>query len=85
MEKTNDVELIEKLDRALHLLGILAVKGLPQTEQIAILSRLGFAPRDIAAVLGTTANTVRVSLVAIRKAGRIKRKRQTATEGGLNE
>jgi DNA-binding CsgD family transcriptional regulator len=48
---------------------------LSQTEQIASLSRIGFSPKDIADVLGTTANTVRVALVSIRKAGRVKRRR----------
>ena len=58
---------MEKLDRALQLLGIIAVKGLPQLQQIAVLSRIGFSPTDIAAVVGTTPNTVRVALVSIRK------------------
>jgi len=53
-----------------RLLGIIAVKGLPQTEQIAVLSRVGFTPKAIADVLGTSANTVRVTLVMIRKAER---------------
>lgn len=65
----NEERVIEKLDQALKLLGMMAVKGLSQTEQIATLSRIGLPPKDIADVLGTTANTVRVSLVSIRKAG----------------
>ena len=67
--------MIEKLDQMLKLLGMMAVKGLSQTEQIATLSRIGLSPKDIAAVLGTTGNTVRVSLVSIRKAGGHKKKR----------
>ncbi len=55
-------------EMAVRLLGIIAVKGLPQTQQIAILNRVGFAPKAIAEILGTTANTVRVALVGIRKA-----------------
>lgn len=51
-----------------RLLGIIAVRGLPQTQQIAILNRVGFTPKAIAEVLGTTANTVRVALVGIRRA-----------------
>ncbi len=61
----------EKLDRMLMLLGVLAVKGLTQTEQIAMLSRIGFTPKEIADVIGTTSNTVRVALVGIRKAGKL--------------
>jgi DNA-binding CsgD family transcriptional regulator len=51
-----------------RLLGIIAVRDLSQTQQIAILSRVGFSPKEIADVVGTTANTVRVALVSIRKA-----------------
>jgi DNA-binding CsgD family transcriptional regulator len=54
---------------------MIAVKGLSQTEQIATLSRSGFSPKEIAEVLGTTANTVRVALVGIRKTGRLKKRR----------
>jgi DNA-directed RNA polymerase specialized sigma24 family protein len=67
---------MERLDRtrfeeiAVRLLGVIAVKGLPQVQQIAVLSRVGFPPKWIAEVLGTTPNTVRVALVSIRKAGR---------------
>lgn len=66
----NEVEnsVSEKLDRILRLLGMIVVKGLTQTQQIATLNRAGFAPKEIAYVLGTTANTVRVALVGIRKA-----------------
>jgi len=53
---------------AVKLLGVIAVKGLMQVQQIAVLSRVGFTPKEIADVLGTTANTVRVALVSIRKA-----------------
>ena len=67
MEPEFEAKLEEKLDQALRLLGILAVKGLSQQEQIAILNRVGFSPKQIAEVVGTTANTVRVALVSIRK------------------
>jgi DNA-directed RNA polymerase specialized sigma24 family protein len=65
MEREREVNFNEMTVR---LLGMIAVKGLPQTQQIAILSRAGFSPKEIAEVLGTTANTVRVALVGIRKA-----------------
>ena len=71
----DDDRMIEKLDHMLKLLGMMAVKGISQTEQIATLSRIGLSPKDIADVLGTTANTVRVSLVSIRKTGGHKNKR----------
>lgn len=52
---------------SMRLLGVIAVKGLPQVQQIAVLSRVGLSPKVIAELLGTTANTVRVALVGIRK------------------
>lgn len=69
---TNEIDNLanEKLDRMLMLLGVLAVKGLTQTEQIAMLSRTGFTPKEIADVIGTTSNTVRVALVGIRRGGK---------------
>jgi DNA-binding CsgD family transcriptional regulator len=75
----NEIESLanEKLDRILMLLGVLAVKGLTQTEQIAMLSRTGFTPKEIADVIGTTSNTVRVALVGIRRAGKSGRGRNT--------
>jgi DNA-binding CsgD family transcriptional regulator len=78
----NEERVIEKLDQALKLLGMMAVKGLSQTEQIATLSRIGLSPKDIAEIVGTTANTVRVALVSIRKAeaGGHKKKRSTTNE-----
>lgn len=71
MEYDSNLELNKKLDRVLHLLAVVTVRDMPQTMQIATLSRAGFAPKEIANMLGTTANTVRVTLVSIRKtAGR---------------
>jgi hypothetical protein len=65
MEQQSKARLDEM---AVRLLGIIAVRGLPRNQQIAVLSRVGFAPREVAILLGTTANSVRVSLVSIRKA-----------------
>ena len=84
MEIEGAVELNRKLDRVLHLLAILAVRGLGQAEQIAALNRAGFAPKEIAGVVGTTSNTVRVTLVGIRRAealgGRRKKVKQSLRE-----
>jgi DNA-directed RNA polymerase specialized sigma24 family protein len=46
---------------------LFATRGLNQRESIGILDTLGFTPKEIAELLGTTSNTVRVTLVAIRK------------------
>jgi len=77
MAKNIEVEIIEKLNQALRLLAVIAAQGHSQTDQIAMLSRIGLAPKDIADALGTTANTVRVALVSIRRAGKQKKQRTT--------
>jgi DNA-directed RNA polymerase specialized sigma24 family protein len=82
MERQREVNLDEM---AVRLLGVIAVKGLPQTQQIAILSRVGFTPKEIADVLGTTANTVRVALVGIRKAEKQGKRTGLLREEGKDE
>lgn len=69
--------MLDKVDRILRILAILATKDMKQREQIAVLDKAGFQPKDIAALVGTTANTVRVALVALRrsKANRKSRRR----------
>jgi hypothetical protein len=48
--------------RLINLLALLLVQERKQPEQIALLGRAGFRPSEIAALLGTTANTVSVQL-----------------------
>ena len=61
---------LAKIDQILRILAVIATKGLKQREQIAVLSRAGLPPKDIADLIGTSSNTVRVELVGLRKAGR---------------
>ena len=59
-----------KLDailRVANLVGLVLIEGKKQTDQFALLSRAGFQPREIAELVGTTPNTVRVALSRIRK------------------
>jgi DNA-binding NarL/FixJ family response regulator len=85
MAFNSNSEVEKKLDRVLQLLAVVAVRDMPQTMQIATLNRAGFAPREIADVLGTTANTVRVALVGIRRTeargGRRRMKMKLGTGG----
>ena len=73
--ETNQL-LLDKADKILRVLAVLATKGMKQREQIALLNQAGLKPKDIADLLGTTSNTVRVELVALRKAKGGKRKVQ---------
>jgi DNA-directed RNA polymerase specialized sigma24 family protein len=62
----------ETLQKILRLLLVLATKDMKQRDQIALLDRASFKPKEIAGLLGTSSNTVRVELVALRKAGKRK-------------
>jgi DNA-directed RNA polymerase specialized sigma24 family protein len=76
MPQATEQLMLEKLDKILRILAVLATKGMKQREQIALLNRAGLQPKDIADLLGTSSNTVRVELVALRKAGTSKKKRK---------
>ena len=67
MAPSNDTLIAEKLDQILRVIAALATKDMKQREQIALLSRAGLQPKDIADLLGTSSNTVRVELVSLRK------------------
>ena len=60
-------QVIHRLDVLIKLVatGLLVEKK--QREQIKMLSNSGLAPKEIAELVGTTPNTVRVELTAIRK------------------
>jgi DNA-binding CsgD family transcriptional regulator len=73
MPQTIDELALAKLDQILRILAVIATKDLKQRDQIALLNRAGLAPKDIADLLGTSANTVRVELTAIRKLNGDKR------------
>ena len=66
-EEASYKELLEELKRISKILVLIAAEGKSQKEQIIILDRIGFAPKEIAELLGTTSNTVRVRLSEERK------------------
>lgn len=70
----------KRLELLTRLTAINLVKGMNQRDQIRILSIAGMGPTDIAALLGTTPNTVNVALSALRKKGRLKLKDDDAKE-----
>lgn len=67
MDSISNEEIVDKLDGILRILTVMAVKGLKQREQIALLDQAAFQPRDIANLLKTSGNTVRVELFKLRK------------------
>lgn len=70
MPLSTEEQILAQLDQVRRILAVIATKGVKQREQIAILDQAGLAPKEIADLLGTSPNTVRVELVALRKAGR---------------
>ena len=75
MAQPLEQQAVSKLDQILRVLVVLATRGLKQREQIALLDAARFSPKDIAELLGTSSNTVRVELVALRKTNRVRKAR----------
>jgi DNA-binding CsgD family transcriptional regulator len=69
-----DDEILGELGKVKRLLSVIATQGLSQRDRIATLDRVGFGPREIAELLGTTSNTVSVYLSGIRKENRSAKK-----------
>lgn len=62
-----NADLIDEIKKTNKLLVIMATKDLPQTDKIALLSRVGFGQKEIADLVGTTSNTVGVTLNKLKK------------------
>ena len=60
-------EISKKLDVISRLLALNLPKTINQNQKMKILSELGIQPKDIASIIGTTANTVRVALSKMKK------------------
>lgn len=72
---SNDLpEIIQRLDTLIKLVATSLLAEKSQREQIELLSKVGLAPKEIAELIGTTPNTVRVALTAIRKAKKKRKK-----------
>jgi len=68
LEQKQFEEIKEKIDLIIRLLALNLVKDAEtQKDKIIALRNLGFKPAEIAEILGTTANTVRVTLSKIRR------------------
>lgn len=64
----------DKLDTIMRLTAIALVHGKKQREQIKLLSLAGIGPKEIAGLLGTSPNTVNVTLSALRKDSKLNLK-----------
>jgi DNA-directed RNA polymerase specialized sigma24 family protein len=63
----NFVEMLSRLDQIFKLLAVAVTKDMKQRDRIALFDTVGLSPKQIAELLGTSSNTVRVELVGIRK------------------
>jgi DNA-directed RNA polymerase specialized sigma24 family protein len=75
MPHTTEERILQKMDQLLRILALMATKDKKQREQIAFLDQAGLQPKHIAELLGTSSNTVRVELVALRKTGSSKKRK----------
>jgi CRP-like cAMP-binding protein len=66
----NDNNVLSELQQIKKLLLVLCTKDQSQKEQIKILSNVGFQPKEIAELIGSTANTVNVTLNRLKKEGK---------------
>jgi DNA-binding CsgD family transcriptional regulator len=60
-------EVLAELRKISRLLTLLLTRDLSQRDKIALLSTAGFQPKEIAELIGTTPNTVSVTLSTIRR------------------
>ncbi len=67
MDEALQKNMLHELRMIKKLLAHNLVAGINQTNQISKLSLIGFQPKEIAELLGTTSNTVNVALNRLRK------------------
>ena len=67
MDESKEKEILQELQRISKLLALTVTREINQREKIELLSSIGFQPKEIANLIGTTPGTVSVTLVNIRK------------------
>ena len=70
-------DVSKKLDLIARLAALSLGSGKTQREHMSLLYRAGFAPKQIADLIGTTPNTVRVALSNMRRFMGRKRRMQS--------
>jgi predicted transcriptional regulator len=63
----NNDDILKEIRQIKKLLIVLCTKGVEQKEQIRILNSVGFQPKEIAELIGITANSVSVCLTRTKK------------------
>lgn len=71
----------DKMDVLIRLMAISLVNGKRQRDQVRLLSLAGMGPKEIAELIGTTPNTVNVSLSQLRKEKKMNLKTDGERDG----
>lgn len=66
--------LLRKLDLIVRLLALSRVAGKKQSDQVVLLSEVGFEPKEIAQVLGKDSHSVRAVLSSARRKSKKRRR-----------
>lgn len=67
MGNSNHSAVLEKMDRILRLLALSLTDGKKQGDRVRLLDAAGFKPKEMATIIGTTPNAIRVALYGIRR------------------
>lgn len=67
MSKSDEEKILAELKKITKLLVLGYSRDLNQAQSIGMMSKIGFQPKEIAELLGTTPNTVNVTLSKKRK------------------
>jgi copper homeostasis protein CutC len=81
----SDSEVTRRLDTLIRLVATALCAERPQKEKISILAGAGLAPKEIAEIVGTTPNTVSVSLSAMRRNAKPKAKKKSSKSAPPDE
>ncbi len=80
MNGPKEEEILQELRRISRLLVLTATKEQTQKDRIALLSNIGFQPKEIADLLDTTPGTVSVTLTAIRKKAKAEKAKKVKSD-----
>ena len=78
----SDIEVTRRLDTLIRLVATALCAERSQKEKISILAGAGLMPKEIAEIVGTTPNTVSVSLSAMRRKAKPQAKAKKKGSGG---
>lgn len=75
MTESVDDQILEELRKMNRLMATISLRDLSKRDRIELLANVGFPPREIAELIGTTPNTVSVEL------SKLKRRKNAPKEG----